>query len=210
MTTCADIDRLISTRSSTVKEALDLAVRKTSDTQRALDRFRSYALSDNRSSNKYQRVSDNFSKVSAKLESAIKRYQETLAIKVSTAGTQLDVISSAGATFSKPSSSYAPGGSYDYISSMEEGSRSLTLQDLSRINKEMNSLQDIYVSLSDVARNQESVLDSVQDKLGSVARSASSAVQELNKAKDRLDYWTRIKLYTVSGAAAVGFVIWLL
>lgn len=211
MTSCSDIERLISTRSSTVKDALDLAVRKASDTQKTLDRYRSYALNDSRSSGKYQRVAENFAKVTSKIENAMRRYQESLSARPAPVGTPMDTIPKPTTSFTKSSSSsHAPGASYDYISSMEEGSRSHTLQDLSRINREMNSLQDIYVSLSEVAKNQDSILDSVQGKLETVARSAGSAVHELNKAKDRLDYWTRIKLYAVSGAAAVGIVIWLL
>jgi t-SNARE complex subunit (syntaxin) len=93
---------------------------------------------------------------------------------------------------------------------MEEGTQAQTLQDLTRINKEMNSLQDIYVSLSEVAGSQQgSLIDSVQSKLSRASQSATAAVSELARAKDRMDNWTKIKVYTVSGLAAVGLFIWI-
>jgi t-SNARE complex subunit (syntaxin) len=210
MTSCSDIDRLLATRSNTAKEALDLAVRKASETQKALERFKSYTNDDPRSTSKYDRVAENFGKVTKKIESAMKRYQESIASKSEPSGTKMQPMNHRVSGFSESNSNYYPPHNYDYISSMEEGNRGQTLEELKRINRDMTSLQDIYVSLSETASNQGSLLDSVQDKLNTVGRSASSAVQELNKAKERLDYWTKIKLYAVSGIAAVGFVVWLI
>lgn len=203
---------MLAARSSTVKEALDLAVRKASETQRALERFKASSVNDPRTSSKYDRVAENFGKVTAKIETAMRRYQESFKRTVSESGsTPMLSMNPNGSGFSKSSSTYCPPTSFDYISSMEEGSRKThTLQDLKRLNRDMTSLQDIYVSLSEATNSQGSMLDSVQDKLSIVGRSASSAVQELNKAKDRMDYWTRVKLYAVSGIAAVGFVVWLI
>ena len=211
MSACSDIDRLIANRSATAKDSIDRAVRKAVETQRSLERYKSVALTDSRLNAKYQRLADNFSKVSAKLEDSMKRYTDRcIAGPDPSQATQLKVMNEVNRSFSRTSHSYKPPSAYEYISSMEEGTQAQTLQDLTRINKEMNSLQDIYVSLSEVAGSQQgSLIDSVQSKLSRASQSATAAVSELARAKDRMDNWTKIKVYTVSGLAAVGLFIWI-
>jgi hypothetical protein len=211
MSTCSDIDRLIANRSSAAKDTIDQAVRKSVETQRSLERYKAIVSHDARMGSKYQRLADNFSKVCTKLEDSMKRYTDRC-ISAPDAGqsTQLKVMSEVSRSFSRSSNSYKPPSAYEYISSMEDGTQAQTLQDLTRINKDMSSLQDIYVSLSEAAGSQQgSLIDSVQSKLSKASQSASAAVTELARAKDRMDYWTKLKVYTVSGLATVGLLIWI-
>jgi len=91
---------------------------------------------------------------------------------------------------------------------MEEGTQAL--HDLNRIGKEMTNLQDIYVSLNEVAVSQQvSLLDSVQSRISQVAETAKHTVVELNHAQSRMDYWTRMKVYALTGVTAVGVLFWL-
>jgi hypothetical protein len=209
MTSCSDIERLIACRSSTAKEALDLLVRKASETQRILDRYGASAGGDSRVSAKYQRVADNFAKVSAKIEGVLKRFHDSSSSEKRNDDKQMELLSQGISGVTQPRT-YVHRSDYEYISSMEEGGRAHTLENLSKINKEINSIQDVYVSLSEVAVSQGSLLDSVNEKLGSAARSATSAVRELNRAQEKLDYWTKIKVYAVSGTAALGLILWLI
>lgn len=208
MTSCSDIERMISGKSSVVRDAIDLVIVKAAETQKLLGRYKSLASEDPRTETKYQRLADNFTKVSAKIENAMRRYRDTQPLQTPYTGNQMSSFNPKN-NFEKQST-YRPPSSYEYISSMEEGTRSHTLQDLQRINKEMSTLQDIYVSLSDASQSHTSLLDSVQSKVGEIGASASSAVQELKRANDRLDYWTRMKIYGVSGLAAVGIILWVI
>lgn len=209
MTSCSDIEKMISGKSSVVRDAIDVVITRAADTQKLLARYESFASGDPRTESKYQRLADNFTKVSTKIESAMRRYREAQSQPISSAGSRMTVVNSMSGSFEKQPS-YRPPSSYEYISSIEEGTRSNTLRDLQRINNEMNSLQDIYVSLSDASERHTSLLDSVQTKVGEIGASASSAVHELKRANDRLDYWTRLKLYGVSGLAAVGIILWVI
>ena len=210
MTKCSEIDRLILIKAPGVKELIDQSVRKAVDTQRMLERYQSF--SGDRPDAKYKRLSENFGRASSKLEDSMRKFNDTPPRQESRSSTQLRVMNEVTRTFPlSNSSAYRPPNGYEYISSMEEGIQGNTLTDLNRINKEMNSLQDIYYSLSEVASSQQgSLIDSVQGKLSKVTSTASSAVQELNRAKDRLDYWTRIKMYSVTGLAAIGIFFWVI
>ncbi len=199
---------MLASRSSVVRDALDIAIKKASETQMLLGRFKTGSDGDPRAEGKYSRLADNFSKVALKIENSMKRYQEQVTSVTPGVGQQMTVMSERSEPFIK-TGSYKPPSSYEYISSMEEGTQGQTLQDLQRINRDMNSLQDIYVSLSEAANTHGSLLDSVQTRMGEISNSASSAVQELKRASDRMDYWTRVKLYAVSGVAAVGLFFWI-
>ena len=210
MSKCSEIDRLILIKSPNVREIIDQTVRKTVDTQRLLERYGCFAAADTNADPKYKRLAENFARASSKLEESMRRYSDRVATPEPTQSTQLKVMHDVNRSFPKAQSS-KPISGYEYISSLEEGVQCQTLQDLNRVNREMNSLQDIYYSLSEVATSQQgSVIDSVQAKLSQAGHTASSAVQELARAKDRMDYWTRIKVYSVTGAAAVGLFFWIL
>lgn len=200
-------------RGSGIRELIDQSVKKVVDTQRMLERYKSFSTADSRNEAKYKRLADNFGRASRKLEESMRKFSERSTSPEGCDSTQMRVMTEAPRSFPKipsSSSSFQPPSGYEYISSMEEGMRGQTLQDLKRINGDMSSLQDIYFSLSEVASGQQSVIDSVQSKLSQVGHSATSAVHELNKAKDRMDYWTRLKVYTVTGVAAVGLFFWII
>lgn len=208
MARCTEIDRLILSGGANVKDLVDLSVRKAVDTQKLLERYETFhsQSSTTRKDTKYARLSENFNRASKKLEESIRKYgersREIPAVDRPT--TQLRDMQFGRHV--QPST----GSGYEYISSMEEGSRAQTLSDLTRMGKDMNSLQDMYFSLSEVASQQSTLIDSVQGRISQAATSAKNTVVELNKAKDRMDHWTRIKVYTVSGITAVGILFWLI
>ena len=182
-----------------MRQLIDAAVRKAVDTQQVLDRYRSF-FGDSvvQSDPKHRRLFENFERANKKLEEVIRKYREgSLKTYNDPKSTQMN-------TVSKPLFTQ----SFDHLSSMEEGKQAM--HDLSRISKEMTNLQDIYVSLNDTAVNQQSsIIDSVQSRVASVADTARNTVEELSRAKNRMDYWTRLKLYTVTGITAVGIFFWL-
>jgi t-SNARE complex subunit (syntaxin) len=208
MTACSEIERLMVSKKSTVPIILDQAVKKSRETEKTLDRLKtSLSGMDARSGSKYARLTENFSKAKIKLEETLRRYSDyRKAGNMSDDSTQLRVI--------KPLRQdepcvVRPATGYEYISSMEEGGRGQTLEDLKRMNKDMTSLQDIYFSLSEVAGSQSSLIDSVQSRLVHASSSASAAVQELSRANGRMGFWTKMKIYTVTGLAAVGVLFWI-
>ena len=212
MSKCSEIERLLLVKGFGVKELIDQCVRKAVEVQNLLERAKTVSSSDLRNEAKYRRLAENFTRTSNKLEALMRQFSEVSNKPDFKQDTQLRVINEVSRSFavSEPST-YRPPVGYEYISSMEEGLQGQTLHDLNRINKEMHSLQDIYYSLSETATShQSSVLDSVQSKLSEVGHSASSAVKELTRAKDRMDYWTRVKVYTVTGLAAVGVLFWVI
>ena len=212
MTACSEIERLIVGGASVTSSIVDQAVKKALDTEHALERYRRFSSFDPRCAGKYARLSENFSKAKGKLEGVLRRLseqKEIIATRMDAGkSTQLRLMGEgnerSASNVSKPRSGY------EYISSMEEGVRGQTLEDLTRMHKDMNSLQDIYFSLSEVASSQTSILDSVQERLGQASSSASAAVRELSQASTRIDSWTRIKIYTVTGVASVGLLFWIL
>lgn len=203
MTKCADIERLMGSGSQSTRELIDLSVRKAVETHQVLERYRSFfgePVVQNDA--KHRRLFDNFDRANKKLEDVIRKYREGN-FKTYTDPKSTPMNDFANRVGLKPSHP-----SMDYMSSMEEGRQSL--HDLNRISKEMSSLQDIYVSLNESAVAQQgSVIDSVQSRVASVADTARKTVDELSRAKNRMDYWTRIKLYTVTGITAVGVFFWL-
>lgn len=211
MTACSEIERLVVGGASVTSSIVDQAVKSALATEHALERYKRFSSLDPRCAGKYARLSENFSKAKGKLEGALRQLSEQKAISAprTDAGksTQLRLMGEGkerSAIVSKPRSGY------EYISSMEEGVRGQTLEDLTRMHKDMNSLQDIYFSLSEVASSQTSLLDSVQERLGQASSSASAAVRELSQASGRIDSWTRIKIYTVTGVASLGLLFWIL
>lgn len=208
ITKSSEIDKLITVSSPNVKEIIDAAVRKVADAERIVDRYQGYLCSPTVDS-KHSRLVENFKRAKSKLEQCVARYSESrtshpLAPSASS-GTQLRVMNP---ELLKGPAHRQPLSSYDYISSIEEGNQTRTLQDLNRVHKEMSTLQDIYYTLSETAQSQHTLIDTVSSKLSKASEKVSDTVKELGKAKERLDYWTRIKLYVVSGVAAVGLVIW--
>ena len=203
ITKCADIERLMSSGSHSTRELIDLSVRKAVETQQVLERYRSFfGESVVQNDVKHRRLFDNFDRANKKLEDVIRKYREgNFKTYTDPKHTHMKVLPD-------PRGRTSTNQSVDYISSLEEGRQSL--HDLNRISKEMSSLQDIYVSLNESAVSQQaSVIDSVQSRVASIAETARSTVDELSHAKNRMDYWTRIKLYTVTGVTAVGIFFWL-
>ena len=199
MTKCSEIERLMVSGSPSVRDLIDSSVRKAVETQQVLDRYRSFfGDSAVRNDPKHRRLFENFERANKKLEEVIRKYREgNLRTYNDPTSTQMNVVSRS-----------TPSRSLDLLSSMEEGHQ--TMHDLSRISKEMTNLQDIYVSLNDSAVNQQSsIIDTVQSRVASVADTARHTVEELSRAKNRMDYWTRLKLYTVTGITAVGIFFWL-
>ena len=203
MTRCSEIERLLSSGSQSVRELIDASVRKAVDTQQVLERYRSFfGESAVQGDLKHKRLFENFERANKKLEDVIRKYREGSQRTYNDPNsTQMKGLSNSAKASSVPRS-------FDYLSSMEEGKQTMT--DLSRISKEMTNLQDIYVSLNETAANQQSsIIDTVQSRVASVADTARHTVEELSRAKNRMDYWTRLKLYTVTGVTAVGIFFWL-
>lgn len=208
MTACNEIERSMLGRINSVPGSVEQAVKKSGDTEHLLERYKKFSEFESRAIGKYTRLKENFSKAKSKLEDTLRRFSEKrgahLDIEKSTQLQVLGNVREESLYMKKPSSGY------DYISSMEEGVRGQTLQDLTRMSKDMNSLQDIYFSLSEVASSHSSFLDSVQDRLVQASNSASSAVIELTRASGRMDKWTKVKIYTFTGCATVGLLFWIL
>ncbi len=213
ITKSSEIDRLVAINSPNVKELIDISVRKVMETDRLLERYHDY-LNNGAVDSKHARLLENFNRARNKLEKSVERYGQSRAAPPSTSsGTQLRVMNTdplrTSSSVRQPLAQVPS--SYDYISSMEEGNQTrTTLHDLTRVHKEMSNLQDIYYTLSETAQSQQhTLLDSVSSNLSKASEKVTETVKELNRAQERLDYWTRIKLYAVTGVAAVGLVIWL-
>lgn len=209
MTACNEIERSLLGQIKGVPGSVEQAVKKSGDTEHLLERYKKFSEFESRAVGKYTRLKENFSKAKSKLEDTLRRLSEKRAAHFdSEKSTQLQVLGDVREE--SPLYMKKPSPGYDYISSMEEGVRGQTLQDLTRMSKDMNSLQDIYFSLSEVASSHSSFLDSVQDRLVQASNSASSAVIELTRASGRMDKWTKVKIYTFTGCATVGLLFWIL
>lgn len=191
MSACSEVDRLIASRNPSASDVISRAVRKAVDTQQCLERLRPAGKMEAR----YSRLAENFGKASKKLEEAMRRAGEQRG-----EATQLRVLHEITKT-AKPN---VP--TRDYVSAMEEGT---VLTDLTRIKKDMTTLQDVYVALSEASASQSSRLSIVQEKLGQAGHATCEAVRELNRAKDRMDYWTRMKVYAASGVVSICLLLWL-
>lgn len=209
MTKSTEIDRLILVGGADVKDIIDVSVRKAMETQRLLQRYDNAAEQNA----KYKRLAENFARASKKLEVSVRKFSEKqVAVRQPELSgmTQLRDMNLVPKPLGKLSSQQVPS-SYEYISSMEEGNKAQTLVDLTRINKDMNSLQDMYYSLSEVASTQQaSLIDSVQSKLAQASSTAKNTVTELTRATDRMDYWTKVKVYAAAGVTAVGLFFWVI
>lgn len=189
-----------------------MTVRKVADTERLLAQT-GVSSATVTLDGKQARLLENFNRAKRKLEECIQKYSlMRSAPPSSSSGTQLrdfkTVVPPVSSNSRQPLNQQS---SYDYISSLEEGkNHQQTLQDLNRVHKEMSSLQDIYYSLSETAHSQHTLLDTVSANLSRATETVSGTVRELNKAKDRLDYWTRIKVYAVTGVASIGLLVWLI
>lgn len=201
MSKCSEIERMMSVGSQSARDLIDASVRKSVETQQLLDRYKSFfGCEATKSDAKHRRLFDNFERANKKLEEVIRKYRES--------ANQIDPNSSQMKRVDKYSAQTSFSQTFDVASSLEEGRQ--TLHDLNRISKEMTNLQDIYVSLNDTAvSHQSSIIDSVQSRVSAAATTAKQTVEELSRAKNRMDYWTRIKLYTVTGVTAIGIFIWL-
>lgn len=202
MTRCTEIDRLILVKAPNVKSVVDSCVRKATETRRLVERYDSIHADA-----KHLRLLENFTRAEKKLEETIKKFslhqQQKQVLPPAVVPTR------ELSTFGKSTSAPSIPSSYAYVSSMEEGSS--VLSDLTRINKDMNSLQDMYYSLSEVAVNQQATLiDSVQHKISQASTSAKNTLEQLAVAKDKMDYWTRVKVYTLAGVSAIGILVWLI
>jgi t-SNARE complex subunit (syntaxin) len=208
MTKCSEIERLALVKSPTVRELIDTSVRKVVETQQVLERYKAFlGHGKDQTDPRYKRLVDNFTRASCRLEEVIRNYTERSKLISASdhSATPLNEVPRTG----MKSTQIPPLSSYDYISSMEEGSTQ-SLHDLSRIGKEMSNLQDIYVSLNEVVVNQQaSLLDSVQSRLSRAADTAKNTVTELSRTQGTMDYWTRVKLYAITGTTAIGLFLWL-
>jgi hypothetical protein len=187
-----EIERAISLNADP-KDQIDAAVRFVQTTKTLLDKFKTYA-SDPARSSQFQTYSLQLQNACAHLERSVEQYRP---------GIRKDKL-----VCKNP---FTPGSSVSSLADVEvaqTGSafQSSALQDLRRVEKEMNSLQQIYQQLKAQALDQQGSIELISHGMGRAQENTENANKELLITREGEDRKLKWKIYVISFLAFFVFL----